>query len=43
MEIGESLITQTEEACENLDEKNDTEFLDVNIVSKKVNNLYIQI
>ena len=40
MEIGESLITQTEEACENLDEKNDTEFLDVNIVMKKENHLF---
>ena len=39
MEIGESLITQTEETFENL-WKNDTEFLDVNIVMKKENHLF---
>ena len=40
MEIGESLTTRAEEACETLAEKYDTEFLDVNIVMKKENHLF---
>ncbi len=40
MEIGESLTTRAEGACESLAEKYDTEFLDVNIVMKKENHLF---
>lgn len=40
MEIGQSLTTRAQEACESLAEKYDTEFIDVNIVMKKENHLF---
>ena len=40
MEIGKSLTARAEEACWNLAEKYDTEFIDVNIVMKKENHLF---